>query len=135
VKDYLFGKVSDKVFPSGKEAVYHMVFLRSLQVMSRTLQRDIYNLHAPGFLIDQIKEPEPDPLAAVQYSCIYWVDYLCACIRNAGRNDNLREGGVVDNFMRNKYLYWLEALSLCKTMSEGVVSISKLEALVEVMHR
>jgi hypothetical protein len=45
---------------------------------------------------------------------------------------DLQDRGAVDEFVRKKYLYWLEALSLCKSTSEGVLSIAKLEALVEV---
>ncbi|KAI9770372.1 MAG: hypothetical protein M1839_003214 [Geoglossum umbratile] len=37
----------------------------------------------------------------------------------------------VNDFIRKKYLYWLEALSLCKSMSDGVVSMAKLEALLQ----
>ena len=36
-------------------------------------------------------------------------------------------------FIREKYLYWLEALSLCKSISEGILAIAKLKALVKVM--
>jgi hypothetical protein len=58
---------------------------------------------------------------------------LCACSGNAGQVNDLRDGGAVDYFVRNKYLYWLEALSLCRGMSDGVVSMAKLEALIEVI--
>jgi hypothetical protein len=44
VKDYLFGKASGEVFPSGKEEVHYTIFSRSLQALSRTLRRDMYNL-------------------------------------------------------------------------------------------
>ena len=37
--------------------------------------------------------------------------------------------------MRKKYLYWLEALSLCRGISDGVVSMAKLEALLQVILR
>jgi hypothetical protein len=133
VKDYLFGKAVDQIFPSGKGEVHYTIFSRSLQVMSRTLRRDMYNLKTPGFPIDQVKQPELDPLAAVRYSCVYWADHLCACSGSAEQVNDLRDGGVVDYFLRKKYIYWLEALSLCRSMSDGVVSMAKLEALIEVI--
>jgi hypothetical protein len=77
VKDYILEKASSETFPSGKEDVHHTIVSRSLQVMSRTLQRDVYSLGAPGFSIDLVKQPDPDPLSASRYSCIYWVDHLC----------------------------------------------------------
>ena len=36
-------------------------------------------------------------------------------------------------FIRKKYLYWLEALSLCGNLSDGVVSMAKLEASIQVI--
>ena len=131
-KDFLFGKASDGIFPSGMQEVHHTIFSRSLQTMSRKLGRDIYGLRAPGFPIDKIKEPEPDPLATVRYSCIYWIDHLHAFDSSRNAKDDLQDGGVVDEFLRQKYIYWLEALSLLRSMSEGVLSIAKLEALLQV---
>jgi hypothetical protein len=72
------------IFPSGKGEAHYLIFSRSLQVMSRTLRRDMYSVVAAGFPIDQVKEPEPDPLAAVWYLCIYWVDL---CVILAGNLD------------------------------------------------
>lgn len=70
-KDFLLGKAFDKVFPSGKGKVNYTMFSRSREIMSRMLQRDIYRLHAPGFPIDSVKLPDPDPLSAARYSCVY----------------------------------------------------------------
>lgn len=39
--------------------------------MSITLQRDIYNLRAPRIFINQVEPPDPNPLAAIKYSCLY----------------------------------------------------------------
>ncbi|KAF1958418.1 WD40 repeat-like protein [Byssothecium circinans] len=118
-KDFLFTEAFDKVFPSGKEEAHYIIFLRSLQVMSGTLQRDMYGLRALGYPIERVKQPDLDPLAMSRYSCIYWVDHLCDWKLNshANHNVNLRDGGA--------------ALSLCKGMSKGVISIAKLEALIQ----
>ena len=136
-KDYLLEQAFDEIFPSGKEEVHYAIFSRSLQVMSRTLRRDIYSLHAPGFSIEQVRQPHPDPLATSRYSCIYWVNHLCAsnsssCIEHEA---DLRDGGAVEIFVKKKYLYWLEALSLCKGISDSVVSMAKIEALLQVILR
>ncbi|KAF2677725.1 hypothetical protein K458DRAFT_283100, partial [Lentithecium fluviatile CBS 122367] len=101
--------------------------------MSKTLQRDMYGLRALGYPADQVEEPDPDPLAASRYSCIYWIDHLCDWIFSSSANSlvDLQDGGAVHEFLREKYLYWLEALSLCKSMPKGVISMANLEALVE----
>jgi WD40 repeat protein len=133
-KEFLLAKAAQEVFPAGQEAVHQAIFARSLQIMSTTLRRDIYGLKALGTLIDDVQMPEPDPLAAVRYSCVYWVDHLCDLKPTASAiyADYLRDEGVIDKFLRERYLYWLECLGLCKSMSKGVVSVRELQMLVQV---
>jgi hypothetical protein len=76
VKDFLLKEASDDIFPSGIEDVHYTIFSRSLQVMSTILRRDVYSLGAPGFSIDKVKQPNPDPLAAARYSCLYWCQMM-----------------------------------------------------------
>jgi hypothetical protein len=99
--------------------------------MAQTLRRNMYGLRTPGTLIHDVKQPDPDPLAAVRYSCVYWVDHLQECSGDAQDRD-LQDGGKVDTFLRERYLYWLEALSLLRRMSEGVFAVAKLEGLLKV---
>jgi DNA replication protein DnaC len=54
-KDFLIDKASQEIFLSGIEDEYHAIFTRSLQVMSRTLRRDVYSLRVPGVSINQVK--------------------------------------------------------------------------------
>jgi hypothetical protein len=130
-KDFLVKKASNDIFPSGIEDVHHTLFSQSLQVMSKTLQRDVYSLRAPGISINEIKVPDPDPLAAARYSCLYWGDHLLEC--NAGGiNHDLEDGGSLEKFLIQSYLYWLEALSLMGSLSSGVVTIRKLENWLQV---
>ncbi|KAH7558833.1 hypothetical protein BM1_04970 [Bipolaris maydis] len=132
-KDFLLAKATQEIFPAGQEAVHQAIFARSLQVMSTTLQRDMYRLRAIGTLIEDVKKPKPDPLAAISYSCIYWIDHLCESkpIASTPDAEHLRDGGLVDQFLKKTFLYWLESLSLCKSMSYGVVSMNKLHMLAQ----
>jgi hypothetical protein len=133
-QDFLLKKAAREVFPSGKEAIHHAIFTSSLEVMSRTLKRDMYRLKALGYSIKDVKYLDPDPLAASRYSCVYWVDHLCEskAMSSAIYVKDLQEGGPVNAFLEKNYLYWLEALSLCKSMPNGVVSMKKLQMLVQV---
>ncbi|PSN58949.1 hypothetical protein BS50DRAFT_682534 [Corynespora cassiicola Philippines] len=132
-KDFLSTKASHEIFPSGKEEVHWAIFSRSLQNMSTTLHRDMYGLQELGYPAEQIQQPNPDLLASSRYSIIYWVDHLCDFIVNShGDNrEGLQDRGIVDVFLRAKYLYWLEALSLCQSVSKGIVSIANLAVLVQ----
>jgi hypothetical protein len=133
-KDFLLAKAAREVFPVGREAAHQAIIARSLRIMSMTLRRDMYGLKALGTPIEDVAMPGPDPLAASRYSCVYWVDHLCDLnpTSSATYAECLRDRGVVDRFLREKYLYWLESLSLCKSTSKGVDSLRKLHLLVQV---
>lgn len=128
----------DEIFPSGTSGVHHAIFSASLQIMSSTLRRDMYDLkkrgHSLGHPAEKVSKPDPDPLAASRYACSYWIDHLKDSDPSTSpdRTVALQDKGPVHNFLREKYLYWLESLSLCREMSKGVESMAKLETLVQV---
>jgi hypothetical protein len=130
-------KAHSTIFPFGIESVHRVIFSRSLQAMGMpgTLRRNVYALPHPGLLIDEVNTPDPDPLAAVRYSCVYWINHLCEGSANssdAKQQNDLDDSGVVSLFLREHFLHWLEALSLSRSISDGVLSITKLEALLRV---
>jgi len=128
-KDFLIGEAPQEPLLLKAQDVHNNIFSRSLQAMSMTLRRDIYNLRAPGIDIKQVKQPESDPLTAIRYSCLYWVDHLLQCQTREERVADLKDKGLAYSFLRQNFLYWLEALSLLKCVSDGVVMIRKLENL------
>jgi hypothetical protein len=133
-KDFLFAKAYSEAFPDGTEDVHRTIFSRSLAILSRTLRRDMHRLEASGYPIENVKLPEADPLAVSRYPCIYWIDHLCdskpQSLANSVRHKQVAD--LVDEFLRKKYLYWLEGLSLCNSVGKGVVSMEKLWSLVQV---
>lgn len=141
-KDFLLGKATHQasgdafnwVFPLGVEDINHNIFSKSLNAMSTVLRRDMYGLEAPGFPIGDVQTPASDPLATVRYSCVSWVDHL----RDSISNNNTAQRNIYDvvhTFLEQKYIYWLEALSLLRAMTEGVIAIRKLEGiLVSLIH-
>lgn len=126
-----------RVFPAGTGSVHYALFFRSIQFLCHTLRRDIYGLSHPGFPADCVTPPSPDPLAPARYSCICWADHLVDTSQRTDlRPEDLQDGGIVYQFLDNKYLNWLEALSLFGSMSEGIIAISKLDTLIvsSVLH-
>jgi hypothetical protein len=103
-----------------------------LQGMSDTLRRDMYDLRDPGTLIYQVKPVDPDPLARIRYACVYWVDHLCEIGSSTRDKIDLRDNGTIHIFLKKHFLHWLEALSLMKSMSSGVIMIGKLENWLRV---
>jgi hypothetical protein len=136
-KDFLSTKAGREVFPSGTEAAHHAIFDRSLQAMSKTLRRDVYCLQELGFSIEDVEQQDPDPLALTRYSCVYWVDHLCQSdpVCSAAYKQDIQDEGTVHTFLKRSYLHWLEALSLCRSMANGVLSMAKLQSLVRVSTR
>ncbi|KAH6700681.1 hypothetical protein BKA61DRAFT_529778 [Leptodontidium sp. MPI-SDFR-AT-0119] len=128
-KDFLIKKASQEPLLFRTQEVHHNIFSQSLQVISKILRRDVYSLRAPGISIDQVQQPDPNPLAAVRYSCLYWVDHFLECQTRKDAIEDLKDSGLVYSFLCQCFLYWLEALSLLKSVSEGVVMIRKLESL------
>ncbi|KAF2136137.1 uncharacterized protein K452DRAFT_354069 [Aplosporella prunicola CBS 121167] len=121
-KDFLFAEAFDEVFPCGSTEAHWRVFLRSLKLLSKTLRRDIYGLGALGYPAEEVEQPDPDPLAVSRYSCVYWVNHLYDSRPNSSAN-------YAVSLQNEKYLYWLEALSLCGSMPKGVVSMAQLWSL------
>jgi hypothetical protein len=132
-KDYLSDKMRATALPSQGE-MHYTLFAQSLKLLSSKLKRDMYDLAEPGFLTDEVRTPNPDPLATARYSCVYWVDHLCESKpKSLGSSvGGLQAADVVEDFLKKKYLYWLEALSLCRGVGKGVVSMTKLWSLVQV---
>jgi hypothetical protein len=133
-KDFLIAKASVEVFPDGAADVHRVIFSRSLAMLCGTLHRDMYDLEAPGLPIEDVIQPDPDPLAVSRYPCVYWIDHLHDSRRDSRADSisDLQVTSAVDGFLRKNYIYWLEALSLCKSVEKGVVSITKLWSLVQV---
>lgn len=129
-KDFLLQEA--EIFPGGEDIVHYSIFSRSLGAMARTLRRDVYSLVHPGYPTDQVNQPDPDPLAAMRYACVYWVDHLNGCSPSKNAIEDLQDSGSVGIFFHNDYLHWLESLSLSRCLSEGVASILRLESLLKV---
>jgi hypothetical protein len=130
-KDFLVRQARSDIFPNAIDQAYHDVYTRSLTLMIKTLRRDIYELEDLGTYIDKANPlHSSDPLAATRYSCIYWIEHLQKSM-TIGDKNIFGKSGMVDKFLRGYYLYWLEASSLCRSMAEAQVSISKLGTLLQ----
>lgn len=143
-KDYLIQhakpEIISQLFPDGCVKGHHTILSRSLESMSQILKRDIYKLKHPGFSIIDVHPPSPDPLAPIRYACVHWVDHLKYWVnhlhetRSSHSGIFLHDNGIVDIFLREHLLHWLETLSLIKSMSSSVSAITKLTNMVKVSH-
>ncbi|PTB73106.1 WD40 repeat-like protein [Trichoderma longibrachiatum ATCC 18648] len=126
-KDYL-SKNERAIFASGLEDVHQTMTSLSLQVMGRILRKNICALPWLGLLSDHgIHMSKTDPLSAIRYSCVHWVDHLC---KGHAMEPYLEDNGLVYLFLREHLLHWFEALSLLHQISAGVLAISVLKDLI-----
>ncbi|XPS92035.1 hypothetical protein M3J09_001441 [Ascochyta lentis] len=128
-RDYLCAE-SQQAFLMPIRETHDYMFAKSVDLMSRTLRRDIYDLKFPGVQIEDVETPTEDPLASVRYSCIHWINHFSGSMTEARGPKHV---DVIYKFLEKKYLYWLEALSLCKDIPAGATSIRKLEVLLRGM--
>ncbi|KAF7514864.1 hypothetical protein G7054_g14934 [Neopestalotiopsis clavispora] len=127
-KDFLLEKATNEIICSGVEHQHLKISTDSLVLLGKTLRRDIYDLRNPGYPIDKVTIPSPDPLISIRYSCVYWVDHL----EDAGIaiNPGINKKSLITStstFLKTSYLRWLEALSLMHSIPEGVKAMQKLE--------
>ncbi|RYP17409.1 hypothetical protein DL765_004539 [Monosporascus sp. GIB2] len=125
-KDYLGENYTSKLQPAGVAQGHTDIGRRSIDAMSLMLKQNMYNLDF-GFKPKDMAPPDPDPLAPIRYSCVFWADHLC--FLNGENPECLREltdDGKVFKFLKDRFLRWLESLSLLGRLSDGVQSIRKL---------
>lgn len=131
LRDFLISpqKRRNEHFRVEENKVHKMLASHCIQLMSNKLQRDICGLGDPGARVVQVLHEKIACClpAELQYACRYWVDHL----QRSGYQQC--DSGEVHCFLKHHLLHWMEALSLCKSMSEGVISMAKLEAFIQVI--
>lgn len=132
-KDFLLTKGFHEIFPHGREAIHQAIFSRSVATLTRVLRRDMCQLKALGMSIEDVRVPLA-PLAASHYACVHWIDHLYNSHPSFSADcvSGLQTARIIDEFLRKKYLYWLESLSLCKSVEYGITSMTKLWSLLQV---
>ncbi|KAF7547913.1 hypothetical protein G7Z17_g7398 [Cylindrodendrum hubeiense] len=149
-KEYLVSEAAvSRIFPSGTHAVHRSIVERSEAAMVKALRRDMYELVHPGTLIHEVmgRQPEPNPLLEVGYSCAYWIDHVCEAdggdlqsyrrswLVNAFKQHfapskkSIRMHDLIETFFQHHFLHWLEALSLLGVVTNGVLSLIRFRKL------
>lgn len=130
-KDYLDENYTSMLQPAGVVQGHADIVGRAISAMSSTLRQNIYHLDFDTESWN-ITPPNPDPLAPIRYSCIFWARHLCFLGgENPGYLKELTDEGVL-GFLEEHLLHWLESLSLLKKVSDGKRSIRKLLHVAQV---
>ena len=129
-KDYLGNNYATRLQPAGPAQGHSEIVRRSINAMSSMLRQNIYDLEL-GFKPDNMTPPDPDPLAPIRYSCIFWADHLCS-LNNSRFLGELTDDGKVFGLLKGCFLRWLESLSLIGQLSSGLLSIRKILSAAQV---
>ena len=131
-KDYLGDNYTTRLQPAGVVQGHVDISIRAIDAMSSMLSRNMYNLDF-GFKPENMTPPDPDPLAPLQYSCVFWADHLCSLNSDNSRLvGELTDDGKVFGFLKEYFLRWLESLSLIGKLSSGLLSIRKILRIAQV---
>lgn len=125
-RDYMREAYGEKPDFGGVTLTHQDIASRSLSEMRHTLRRNMYHLPGNGYfprlLGDAINGSDNDPLAAVAYSCTFWMNHLCDASGIAA-SPKLVTGDEILSFLENYFLRWVEGLSLLGKLSEGLESV------------
>lgn len=126
-KEYLLSKASiGHIFPQGLEQQHLQMALRCLEILQDELKKgNIYDLSSYGTRIGEFTRPSPDPLSPLEYSCLHWADHL---IKSGACSKNIQAIDKAFCFLRDKFTYWLEALSLLGQLPVAVNGIAGMES-------
>lgn len=130
-KDYLDKNYESKLQPAGMTQGHTDISSRSIAAMSSILKQNIYKLDY-GFKPKDMANPRPDPLAPIQYACVFWADHLASNGESHEYTRALADGREVFTFLKDRLLHWLESLSLLGKLPEGMQLIQKLLRIAKV---
>ncbi|KAK3305080.1 uncharacterized protein B0T15DRAFT_502258 [Chaetomium strumarium] len=110
-KDYLEKNYESRLQPAGPAQGHAEIGRRSIDAMSSILRPNLYNLDL-GFKPENMAPPDPDPLAPVRYSCVFWAEHLCSLDDdNSIRPGEPMDVGKVFGFLKEYFLRWLEIIT------------------------
>ncbi|KAL8284627.1 hypothetical protein RB600_009170 [Gaeumannomyces tritici] len=112
----------------GKQNTHERLADRCLELLSTgdNLRRDVCGLRLPGTLRSEINRQIIDTAlpAEVQYACRYWVYHWKESKRR------IRDGDIVNRFLTDHLLHWLEALGVLGRIRESIGMVDDLLGLL-----
>jgi hypothetical protein len=128
-RDFLLDKERclEHQFWIDKNKAHENVLKSCLELMSKTLRKDICGLRKPGILTSEVQHNLVDQHlpSALRYACCYWVYHL------QQSNTVLYDNCPAHLFLQAHFLHWLEALSLIRKMSDGIHIITLLVSMIK----
>lgn len=137
-RDYLLGSGQSRVFLLGEKGrcparMHYEVVLRCLESMSKNLRRDLCQLKHPGSILSDCDELIKRNLPpAIRYASRYWVEHLQKSYELGYSRAEEANTRKICRFVEEKFLYWMEALTVIGESRSVISLIETLHSLLRV---
>lgn len=122
-REYLAGEAQHTALPLGVSHQHRLILTQALANI-KDLTRNLHQLPFPGSKFNEIRPPVPDPLSPLRYSCLHWLDH--AAYLQEQQDWHKSDDEMVESFICNDLLHWLEALSLMNSIPQGTAAFQTL---------
>ncbi|KAI6756139.1 hypothetical protein HG530_011875 [Fusarium avenaceum] len=134
-KDFLLEESS--LFHYGLAHHHYDLFQKSISVL-KSLHKDMYHMIYPGVSVDSAirNRPKPDPLDSLVYAAVFWADHIREAHHLSiqdGTEKKLPFMDSIHTFISEKFLFWLEVLSLSQNLSAAGKALLFLKDLPTVL--
>ncbi|KAG8532994.1 uncharacterized protein KY384_001776 [Bacidia gigantensis] len=138
VRDYLTKPSAQALLDSYEEFGYGAMALNCLAHATKQLRPNLVGLETPGSVFTPEGE-EWNNLAHVKYPVLLSLNYAgplwAKHLESAGPSrlaeDAVKDGGMVDNFLRSKLLEWLESLTLLLQLPYALDTLKAVQAIIK----
>jgi NACHT domain len=138
-KDFLSSTKGYRIFCTSLKDEHRLFARRLLALMSRKHKRNICNLDHQGVFNEEINQEKVKLCMelSVQYACCHWIDHVLGKITSllieTDHNDiQNTDQPVINDFLRECCLYWLEAMSLIGKIPKAIAMMIELESFLNV---
>lgn len=101
----------------------------SLDAMSKDLRYNMYNLEATGTLIMDIQPQGFNPIAPIEYCCLFWSQHLLSSYQTGDQKKKVN--ALLYAFLKRSFLCWVESMALLQRMTQALDIVKMLQDLVE----
>jgi hypothetical protein len=129
-RDFLIDRQENHPFWVDERQTHERLAVQCLELLSTDdrLKKDVCELHLPGKRRSEVNQDIIDTSLPpdIQYACRYWVYHWkeSKCL--------IRDGDLVDQFLKRHLLHWLEVLGLLGWISESIGMVDNLLSLLDV---
>lgn len=115
-------------------AMHRKALQRCLDIMSSELCQDICKVILPAKPASEVPrcQIEQNIPQHLRYACRYWIDHLAKLDRDGRLENELQDTGEIHTFLKERFLYWLEAMSFIGETPTTITIINKLQAMINV---